>query len=589
MKGKFSSALSLALIVAMLVTSLALADQVGVDNDVVSPGNQSSVSLTVAPGATVTTNAQLVINYLGNSHLVAGSGLVLQVGTNDLPTGYSVTEVFTSVPNPWNSSVNLFVAGISSITFTAPTTPNTYVYTVKWDDKTKTCTDTKDCVSSGNAFTINLTVSAPSNTSPTVTVTGVTDGASYEFGSVPAAVCEVTDAEDGNSSFAATLSAITGPLAAYGLGDQTASCSYTDDGGLSDSDSATYSIVDTTAPTITFVSRTPPANTYGWNNTDVTVNWSCSDNVDVVSTSVSQTLTAEGANLSATGTCTDLVGLTASDTQTGINIDKTAPVITFVSPSTSAWYKEDVPANWSCSDATSGAVSSSVSAVASGEGLAIPATGTCTDKAGNTASDTQNFKIDKTAPVVTVTGVTDDAQYTLGSVPAAGCSTTDALSGVATNAGLSLSGGPVVGFFTATCSGAFDNAGNAGNPASVTYQVIYAWNGFFQPIDNGENVWNTVKAGSAVPVKFSLGGDQGLSIFATGYPKLFKVSCTGGTEDAIESTVTAGGSSLTYDALAGQYIYVWKTDKSWANTITCGRLYVTLIDGTTHSANFKFK
>jgi hypothetical protein len=83
---------------------------------------------------------------------------------------------------------------------------------------------------------------------PSVAVTGVQAGASYEFGSVPAAGCSVTDAEDGASSFAATLSPISGPRAAVGLGNQTASCSYTDTGGASASAEATYSIVDTTKP-----------------------------------------------------------------------------------------------------------------------------------------------------------------------------------------------------------------------------------------------------------------------------------------------------------------------------------------------------
>ena len=40
-------------------------------------------------------------------------------------------------------------------------------------------------------------------------------------------------------------------------------------------------------------------------------------------------------------------------------------------------------------------------------------------------------KVDKTPPTVSVTGVTEGAIYVLGSVPAAGCSTTDGLSGVA--------------------------------------------------------------------------------------------------------------------------------------------------------------
>jgi beta-glucosidase len=80
--------------------------------------------------------------------------------------------------------------------------------------------------------------------------------------------------------------------------------------------------------------------------------------------------------------------------------------------------------------------------------------------------------IDRTAPAVSVTGLTGGASYPLGSLPAAGCSTSDALSGVATQASLSISGGNAdgSGSFTATCSGATDLAGNAAS-ASVTYTV----------------------------------------------------------------------------------------------------------------------
>ncbi|MCB9140616.1 MAG: PxKF domain-containing protein, partial [Caldilineaceae bacterium] len=46
-------------------------------------------------------------------------------------------------------------------------------------------------------------------------------------------------------------------------------------------------------------------------------------------------------------------------------------------------------------------------------------------------------------------------------------------------------------------------------------------------------------------------------------------------------------SSLTYDANTDQYIYTWKTDKSWAGT--CRQLIVQLNDTTAHLANFDFK
>jgi hypothetical protein len=119
----------------------------------------------------------------------------------------------------------------------------------------------------------------------------------------------------------------------------------------------------------------------------------------------------------------------------------------------------------------------------------------------------------------------------------------------------------------------------------VAYSVVYDWSGFFRPIDNLPII-NQVKAGSAVPVKFSLGGDQGLAIIAAGYPKSVVVACdaAAAVED-VEQTVTAGSSSLSYDAATDQYNYVWKTDKSWSG---CRQLQVKLIDGTTHIATFKF-
>jgi len=117
--------------------------------------------------------------------------------------------------------------------------------------------------------------------------------------------------------------------------------------------------------------------------------------------------------------------------------------------------------------------------------------------------------------------------------------------------------------------------------------VLYSFSGFFRPVDNPP-VLNSVKAGSGVPVKFSLGGDEGLDIFATGYPSSQKINCdTSAPLDIIEETVTAGSSSLSYDPIADQYVYVWKTDKAWANT--CRQLVAKLNDGTEHVANFKFK
>lgn len=129
----------------------------------------------------------------------------------------------------------------------------------------------------------------------------------------------------------------------------------------------------------------------------------------------------------------------------------------------------------------------------------------------------------------------------------------------------------------------------AGNPVSLTrtINVIYNFAGFFQPIDNLPT-WNPVKAGSAIPAKFSLNGDRGLDIFAVGYPVSQKVDCISGHSiGPIEDTATAGVSSLSYNATIDQYSYIWKTDKAWKNT--CRQLTILLKDSTYHNASFNLK
>jgi len=64
--------------------------------------------------------------------------------------------------------------------------------------------------------------------------------------------------------------------------------------------------------------------------------------------------------------------------------------------------------------------------------------------------------------------------------------------------------------------------------------------GFFSPVDNTPTI-NSVKAGQGVPVRFSLGGDQGLDIFAPGYPKSQTAACDPGAQvDGVESTRDRG-------------------------------------------------
>ena len=119
-----------------------------------------------------------------------------------------------------------------------------------------------------------------------------------------------------------------------------------------------------------------------------------------------------------------------------------------------------------------------------------------------------------------------------------------------------------------------------------TISVIWNFTGFFQPVENPP-VYNRAKAGSGIPLKFSLGGDQGLDIFAPGYPASTPIACDLTSPSVpVQETVAAGSSHLTYNPNTGQYTFIWKTDKAWAGT--CRELVLKLADGTSHSAYFNF-
>src|SRR5215213_7003021 len=80
-----------------------------------------------------------------------------------------------------------------------------------------------------------------------------------------------SDAVDG----AGTASCLPASGTQFALGDTTVTCDASDAAG-NDATSTTFvvHVVDTIAPVITFVDRTA-ANVNGWNDGDVTVNWSC--------------------------------------------------------------------------------------------------------------------------------------------------------------------------------------------------------------------------------------------------------------------------------------------------------------------------
>ncbi len=196
---------------------------------------------------------------------------------------------------------------------------------------------------------------------------------------------------------------------------------------------------------------------------------------------------------------------------------------------------------------------------------------------------------DVVPPVVEVTGVTEGATYILGTGPTAGCSTTDDGSGVAAEAALSLSGGNSlgVGSFTATCSGAVDNAGNSASPVSGHYNVTFLFTGFSSPVDN-PNVMNIAKAGQAIPLKWRITDANGnpISNLTSVTVTATSLSCTAGTTtDQIEEYAT--GRSDLQNLGDGYYQWNWKTPTSYASS--CKTMKLDLGEGLFHTALFQFK
>jgi len=160
-------------------------------------------------------------------------------------------------------------------------------------------------------------------------------------------------------------------------------------------------------------------------------------------------------------------------------------------------------------------------------------------------------------PAITIT-IPTATNYIINQVVLANYSCTDSGSGVASCIGNVPNGNPIdtssVGIKSFMVA-ATDVAGNPPALSEISYNVVYNFGGFLQPIPLPVS---TFKAGSTIPVKFRLTDYAGNSI---------------GT--AIANVSVNDGPSLgqaKYDATAGQYIFDLKT-----KSMPTGPLKITVI------------
>jgi hypothetical protein len=279
---------------------------------------------------------------------------------------------------------------------------------------------------------------------------------------------------------------------------------------------------DSTPPVISYVlNPASPDGSNGWYTGDVTLTWTVTENESsdsVVKTGCfDQNVTADQAatdySCSATST-----GGSAGPVTVSIKRDATAPTVN-CGTADGVWHAVDVPIGCTASDGLSLLADSAndaafnlVTSVPAGSETDNASTNSRTvyDNAGNSsaAGPISGNKIDKKAPTnIAFAGDIDDGDsFYFGFVPAAPtCTASDGGSGLDSCivTGYSTAVGPHILTATAT-----DEVGNSGT-AQITYSV-QAWtlSGFYQPVDmtpvGSAPVWNTVKNGSTVPLKFEI-------------------------------------------------------------------------------------
>jgi hypothetical protein len=386
----------------------------------------------------------------------------------------------------------------------------------------------------------------------------------------------------------------------FALGTTTVDCSASDAATNSANGSFDVSVVDTTAPTLSLpsdkiVEATGPSG--------AAVSYTASAG-DLVDGAVSVNCSPASGSTFALGTTTvncsasDVAGNSDSGSFDVSVVDTTAPALSLPSdkiveatgPSGAA-----VSYTASASDLVDGAVSVNCSPV-SGSTFALGATTvhcSASDGAGNSAGGSFDVTVvDTTAPVLTLpANITTSASGISGAVVTYSASASDLVDGSVAVTCSPASGSTFApGTTTVNCA-ATDAASNTA-AGSFTVTVNFSVGGFYQPVDmtpaGSPTVWNTVKNGSTVPLKFEVfaGSTELTDVAAVNQPlRATGVTCAGGTADDIE-LIASGATSLRYDTSAGQFIYNWQTPKKVG---ACYRVTVGMIDGSSLSAYFKLK
>ena len=284
-----------------------------------------------------------------------------------------------------------------------------------------------------------------------------------------AAVAYTTTGTDATSGIASCTSGTYAGPDGSGL---TVSGTCTDNAGNASAAAASAAFkYDNTAPSAaTALNRSADHN--GWYNAAVAYTTTGTDATSGIASCTSGTYAGpDGSGLTVSGTCTDNAGnASAAAASAAFKYDNTDPAVTTTldrGPDHNGWHNAAVGYTTGGTDATSGidAASCSSGTYSGPDGSNRSVSGSCSDEAGNSASDSVGFDYDETAPTASTTldrGPDHNGWY--NAAVAYTTTGTDATSGIAsctsgTYAGPDGSGLTVSG----TCT---DNAGNASAAAA---------------------------------------------------------------------------------------------------------------------------
>jgi hypothetical protein len=159
---------------------------------------------------------------------------------------------------------------------------------------------------------------------------------------------------------------------------------------------------DATPPAATGIAAERGADSSGWYNHPVPVTVAGTDSLSGIASCTTVTYSGpDSASASVTGTCTDNAGNVSSTKTLSFQYDATAPGVS-PAPGRAAdangWYNHPVDVAFQGSDAVSGIDTCTSASYSGPDNGSASVTGTCRDKAGNTASGSFALRYDATPP-----------------------------------------------------------------------------------------------------------------------------------------------------------------------------------------------